>query len=423
MPSERTIGIVGGTIWGNRGAEAMLVTSIGKLREFFPDAKFNVFSYYPEKDRQLIQDEAITVLDSTPMRLVFQHLPFAFVFWLLKKFRVELPANLLPLPVKALRSCDLVLDISGISFSDGREIYLPFNILIIWPAILLRISVIKLSQALGPFDNPLNRLLGKAFLQACTMVFGRGQTTEQHLNTLGIPKSKWNVAPDIAFLYKSEFSLSRENTEKVKELSTKLVALKKKKARIIGLSPSAVVFNKSEKAGRDYLHLFIELMQQLGPGYRYVFVPNASRQGHTSSRNNDVFLIDQIQRRSISELSKDIYQKIDFVNYDINTYGSRSILTQCDVVVSSRFHGMISSLCLEIPVIVIGWGHKYKEVLSEFGLQEFAADFSSSQFDLPKAVENLIAEKREIRRKLIRGLSKARANSEMQFEQVRRLLR
>lgn len=418
----RTIGIVGGTIWGNRGAEAMLVTSIGKVRESFPEAKFSVFSYYPEKDEDLIQDKTITVLDSTPMRLAFQYLPFALLFWLLKKIGVKLPAKFLPQSISVLSSCDLVLDISGIAFSDKREIYLPFNILIIWPAMLLGVPVVKLSQALGPFKNPLNRLLAKMFLQACTLVFGRGQTTGLYLDTLGIAKAKWRVAPDIAFLFKSEFSLSRENAEKVENLKKKLETLKKKNVRVIGLSPSAVVYNKSKKAGRDYLLVFIELMQQLGTNYNYVFVPNATREGHTSSRNNDIFLIDQIQHLAKSAFSKDIYQRIDFVNYDINTDESRSILEHCDLVVSSRFHGMISSLCLEIPVIVIGWGHKYSEVLTEFGLKEFAADFSSSQFDLVKTIEALSEREKEIRQKLFRGLINAKTNSAVQFNEVRRLL-
>ena len=55
MAKEPVISIIGGTIWGNRGAESMLVTVIGQLRASFPNARFNVFSYYPAKDRELDQ--------------------------------------------------------------------------------------------------------------------------------------------------------------------------------------------------------------------------------------------------------------------------------------------------------------------------------------------------------------------------------
>ena len=40
--------LIAATVSGNRGAEAMLETSIGRIRERFPDARFSVFSYYPD---------------------------------------------------------------------------------------------------------------------------------------------------------------------------------------------------------------------------------------------------------------------------------------------------------------------------------------------------------------------------------------
>ena len=36
MEKHPVVSIIGGTIWGNRGAESMLVTVIGKLREMSP---------------------------------------------------------------------------------------------------------------------------------------------------------------------------------------------------------------------------------------------------------------------------------------------------------------------------------------------------------------------------------------------------
>ena len=37
---------------------------------------------------------------------------------------------------------------------------------------------------------------------------------------------------------------------------------------------------------------------------------------------------------------------------------------------------MIPSLKLHIPTIVIGWSHKYKEILSEFELDDFMIDYN-----------------------------------------------
>jgi len=51
--------------------------------------------------------------------------------------------------VKSLSESDAVLDIGGLPFLMGGLIFLPYNILTLWPAILLKVPVIKMSQAAG----------------------------------------------------------------------------------------------------------------------------------------------------------------------------------------------------------------------------------------------------------------------------------
>ena len=47
----KEVAITGATFTGNRGAEAMLTTVIGRVHDKDPDVICNVFSYYPEDDR------------------------------------------------------------------------------------------------------------------------------------------------------------------------------------------------------------------------------------------------------------------------------------------------------------------------------------------------------------------------------------
>ena len=167
MAKAPIISIIGGTIWGNRGAESMLVTVIGQLRASFPGAHFNVFSYYPAKDRQLINDGHITILSGKPLSLATRHFLGSLIGAICKKIRAELPKSEFFKIARALAGSDLLLDIGGITFSDGREKYLPFNILSVWPAMLLGVPVVKLAQAVGPFKNWLNFTLARYFLLRC----------------------------------------------------------------------------------------------------------------------------------------------------------------------------------------------------------------------------------------------------------------
>ena len=127
MGKNPTVSIIGGTIWGNRGAESMLTTVIGMIREDYPQARFNIFSYYPKTDRALIEDEAITVLSGKPASLVTRHFFGALVGAFLKLFKIKIPGSSFFKIARALDASDVLIDVGGITFSDGREKFLPIQ--------------------------------------------------------------------------------------------------------------------------------------------------------------------------------------------------------------------------------------------------------------------------------------------------------
>ncbi len=422
MPQQRAVAIIGGTIWGNRGAEAMLVTTTAKVRQINPETKIYLFSYLPEQDRQLLQDPTITILDSRPGALVFGHFPFALLAWLFRLVGITLPDAVLTPSVRALRRCDALLDVSGISFADGREKFLPFNMLVIWPAMLLKVPVIKLAQAVGTFKNPFTRFSAKLFLGACHQVYARGKYTAEYLQNLHLKPEKWSLSADIAFLYQPEYTLSTENPDKVRALAARLEAIRAEGHIVIGLSPSSLVHAKSIKNDRDYVGQFLKLIRNLDPDYHYVVLPNATREGTETGRNNDLYVIDLIAQRSKRELPKTAQSRLHFVDFDLNTDGSRQLIKACDLLVTSRFHGMISSLSLCVPVMVIGWSHKYAEVLAEFDMEKYAIDFNDPELDMQAMVNELKNHKEAVRQQLAVSLEKIRAVSQQQFNDLASLL-
>ncbi len=422
MPARPIVAVIGGTIWGNRGAEAMLVTTIGKVRAMRPGASIIVFSYYPDRDRQLVRDENITILSNRPASLVMRHLPSALLCGLLRRVGISLPDGLLSRPVRALRQCHVLLDISGISFADGREKTLPFNILNIWPAMLLGVPVVKLAQALGPFNNPVNRAAARLFLPRCQRIFARGAASAAHLKALPLPPDRWEQAPDVAFLYDPGFSLSVENQDRVSALEAELARLAQSGCPIVGLVPSSLVYGESTRRGHDYVGQFVRLIDELGPSHHFVALPNATREAAGGAFNNDLVVIDALERRAAESLPPEARDRLHVVSYDINTAASRQLLARCDVVVTSRFHGMVSSLSLGIPTVVVGWGHKYEEVLAAFGLERFAVDFNNPSLDIPALVRDVQAQRDSVRERLHAGLAAVQAQAARQFDYVEKLL-
>jgi polysaccharide pyruvyl transferase WcaK-like protein len=418
MAKNPVISITGGTICGNRGAESMLTTTIGVIRKDFPNAKFYVFSYYPKKDRSLCLDEGITILSGKPVALVTRHFLAALLAALVKVFGAKVPRSKFFKIAKALDESDMLLDIGGITFSDGRGKYLPFNILTIWPAMILGVPVIKLAQAVGPFHQFFNRLNANLFLKKCRHIFARGEKTAEFLTDLGYPAEKSDLVADVAFLYQPEFSLSKENEDKVSALLKKINGTRKP---VVVFSPSILVNTQSTKKGLDYAAKFYELINYLGKDrYHFIFIPNASREGSDKKHNNDLLTLAEMRQRAESgALDADVLPAIDWVDYDINTASIRAIIATADVLVTSRYHAMISGLCLAVPTVVIGWGHKYKETMTYFDLGQYSLDFGDADMDLPKIVEQALEYKKEIQQQIEKNLDSVKQKSEIQFSYLK----
>ena len=100
-----SVAIIAATFHGNRGAEAMLSTAIGVLSERGgPQLRFEVFSYYPTVDRQLVNDPRVRIFSSTPAHLVLVLLPGAALRGVLGAHRLQLDHRRLARGFRAIAS-------------------------------------------------------------------------------------------------------------------------------------------------------------------------------------------------------------------------------------------------------------------------------------------------------------------------------
>lgn len=425
MSAQPVISIIGGTLWGNRGAQSMLETTIGVLRESFPDACFNIFSYYPKKDRALVSGARVTVLSATPLSLITRHLVGALAGALLKAAGLKVPRRGFFRIAAALSESDALLDIGGITFSDGREKFLLFNILCIWPAMLLGVPVVKMAQALGPFRGALNRRCARVFLPRCRRIFARGDQTAKYLSDVGLAGARYEASADIAFLYQPDHSLTRENENLVDALAGWMRQQKERGKKVIVLSPSTLVENQSRRKGMDYAENFFAAMRALGgAGYAFVFMPNATRAGSDKAHNNDLLTIMNWKNRAESgALPAEILAAANWVDFDINAAGIRRIIAGGDLLVTSRYHAMISGLCLAVPTLVLGWGHKYRETMREFNLETYSLDFGESADELAGLIRSALGQTAKIRDKIAAQQERVASLAKKQFTFLEELFR
>lgn len=387
----KRIVITGGSINGNSGAEAMLVTTIKRLQVFYPDAQFGIFSPYYRDDlfiwNQTTYNQNFHLFDSSPFKLVFVLFPCSVIAGMLKRIRLEWFKRFFPKSLQFLWNADVLIDIAGVSFIDNRLLYLPFNVLSIYPAFLLTIPVVKFAQATGPHHKTLNYASAKHVFQKCQYIFARGTNTYQYLKRLGIRKSKFSLAPDIVFCNKNGDSHPIENNVQHDFIQT-LKSIKKHKGVLIGVCPSSVVERASHNKGLDYQKFLLDLIFELiDKGYFPVIFPNATKEHKPSARrNNDIPLINDLVDKLNFKTAENSYT---FFANNLNADGVKQIIQETDICIVSRFHAMIFALILSKPVLVLGWSHKYKEVMEQFHLEKYVVDYLSMEKEV---IVNLIHE-------------------------------
>jgi polysaccharide pyruvyl transferase WcaK-like protein len=372
------VAIIGATFHGNRGAEAMLSATIGMLRERRPDLRFNIFSYYPTDDSKLVHDQAIVIYSATPLYLVTVLNPFSIVYRLLDQLRLRPLQRLLPHSVQAMARSRALICLAGISFADGRKAFLPYNIATILPAVIVGTPVVKFAQALGPFQERLNAYLARLSLVRCTMIFARGDSTLDHLRHLLEHAGNYRRANDIAFLFKPEFSLSQPESEGFALGLRRLRALRQEGQNIVGLCPSVVVAERASRAGWDYTGMITRLIEALSSkGFVVALLANATRDRDSRlTHNNDLPLISSI----VARLAADGRKATVIFDAILNAKQVHEIIAACDVVATSRFHTMVAALSLGVPVAVMGWSHKYLEVMRLFDQEDMVLAYEEDPY-------------------------------------------
>ena len=99
---------------------------------------------------------------------------------------LRLPDAALPSLARHLRRCRALFDVTGISFHDGGLTVVAYNLMCRWPALLLRVPVIRLSQAMGPFRRRLHRLPARFVTRRSLHTFARGRLTARYMRDLGV---------------------------------------------------------------------------------------------------------------------------------------------------------------------------------------------------------------------------------------------
>jgi polysaccharide pyruvyl transferase WcaK-like protein len=219
----------------------------------------------------------------------------------------------------------------------------------------------------------LNRIAAKMILPRLRLIVARGDTTQKYLEKLKLT----NVVRgfDVAFSLKTD----------AEDMNSVTKFLPSSKGRIIGISPSEVVHKLCQERHIAYLETLKQCVEAwVATGVDCVIFPHSARQGSSKTHNNDLPLL---------RLLADILPKsphVHVITEELSAGQLRMLISKFDLLIASRFHAIISGLATGVPVVVIGWSHKYAEALAPFELDAFViAYWDLSSYAVQKRVEKI----------------------------------
>jgi colanic acid/amylovoran biosynthesis protein len=234
----------------------------------------------------------------------------------------------------------LVLDASGFAYTDQWRI---FQIELLKRKVMqckkTGRKIILLPQAFGPFEKEANRTKLKQILPQIDWIFVRDKISYQHISDLGMDLSNISMAPDFTNLVKGQvppyFNASKH--------------------QICVIPNYRMVDMTSLDVGNQYKQFLIKVLEILIEKNYHPFILIHEKKA------DDVQFIQQL----ITQLDKEIPMIIE----DDPLY-IKGILTHCHLVISSRFHGLISALSHGVPSIATSWSHKYHTLLEDYDCSE-----------------------------------------------------
>ena len=352
----------------------MVESVMARLPNEMGDCHFDILTTYPDADASRIPAGAdAAVVGLQPLRLALVEFPIACLALVARTLRIPL-FWVRSRGCRSMLDSSVVVDVAGISFADGRGFAIVvYNALMTGVPLLLGVPTVKAAQALGPFQSIPNKWLAALVLRRVKTVCARGSRTREHLDSLG----GVNVV-DVADL---AFSLD-EAAGLPSAVSTALSSID---SNFIVVMPSAVVKGIFESAGGDYVSAMASLVTEIRSktGRSVVIAPHSYRAGLPEGRMNDGPVC-----REVAEACAGDSQVLG-LDSDLTAGELRHLVALGSVLVTSRFHAMISGLATSTPTVVVGWSHKYKEVLDDFGLSSLGLD--SSALNNPSEIADVVA--------------------------------
>lgn len=270
------------------------------------------------------------------------------------------------LELTQLENVDAVIDIGGFAYGDswGTE---GAKRALAWAEYCHSAGkpIFFLPQAWGPFTNPDLADIVRKMLSISTGVFARDRQSLQYLEEL---RSGWSeppvLAPDIVFGFNGA-------PPQVGRAILQNHGATLDGRPLVGIAPNMRVYDRSP--GRGMTNVYVQLLLRVTRfcveelNADVVLIPH-ERTDPKKAKADDQFLC--------SLVAAGLGRPDRCINLPTlpSPALSKSVAGHLDLLIGSRFHMLVLALSSCVPTMAISWAHKYRELLTLFGLQDFVIE-------------------------------------------------
>lgn len=394
----------------NKGAEAVLVSTIEILKKCIPDAEFTTTiqcsdSLSNQLNCNVIRNKVFSFKAYSPYTSLKSTIDLlrCLVWQMFRKcFKLNLDILLNNKKLREFANADLIIHLGMDLYSSdfgSRTVYEESkNILI---CTTLGKPIMLWAESIGPFKGVLTKRLSKYTLNKVNIISVRETISAQYLQEIGVTKPRVELTADPAFL------LTPSPASRIDQIFDD-EGISKGNSLTIGITPSVTYMGnkKGKKNVRFMRWMYITLQYVLPESVFKVMIDSAKKSILYSgpeleqrkymqsmaqiidylvaNMNATVILIPHVLGKGAlieeKSIAMDIFQAVEHKNnvYVITgnymTQEIKGIIGQCELFMGGRMHSNIAALSQGIPSIGLAYSHKFMGIMSMLGQENYVCN-------------------------------------------------
>lgn len=351
--------VLSGVGVANKGAELMTYAVLQEIEKKYPQATVYVSTY-------VLDPYGINYID-TSLKLKF--VPYHSLIRLCNKLKLYFFKDIFS--ACSVPKADFFIDFSGFLFSD--QFNLTSKQVDKWCRTLKNYHdqgtrICFLSQAFGPITKENTKRVIKCISEYADLVVAREKVSYTFLKEFGFPSEKLYLYTDFTSTVQpvlaQQYSHLRDGICIIP--NERMVSM-----GIISIDEYIKFLNCVSKKAQSF-------------GKTVFFLNHGGVQDYELAKRCSQSLETQVE-----------------VIQNINALEVKGVLSSSYLCISSRFHGVASSLNCNVPCLATSWSHKYKELFSDYNINGCILNLNDLDSVIDKLEEYLDPSNNENTRKIL----------------------